>query len=158
GRQFSRSQGCSWSASMGLFDSFKAVFQKKDGPKKLNVRQRFEILREAISGTMSKFYQARDRQTGQVVGLKLLNPEQTAQFEGRLKGLNTPSEGEISYKLQHRNIVKTYEYGTTTDGEPYLVQEFIDGPGLNSLLIGNNREILEGIRMMLIRQVGEALQ
>jgi len=143
---------------MGLFDSFKAVFQKKDGPKKVNVRQRFEILREAISGTMSKFYQARDRQSGQIVGLKLLNPEKTAQFEARFKGLNKPSEGEISYRLQHRNIVRTFEYGTTTDGEPYLVQEFIDGPGLNSLLIGSNREILEGIRMMLIRQIGDALQ
>lgn len=143
---------------MGFFDSLKSVFQKKDGPKKINVRQRFELIREAISGTMSKFYRARDRQTDQIVGLKLLDPVKTAQFESRFKGLNKPSEGEISYKLRHRNIVKTLEYGTTTDGEHYIVQEFIDGPGLNSLLIGTNRELLEGMRMPLIRQIGAAVQ
>ena len=44
---------------------------------KVNVRARFELLKEAISGTMSSFYQARDRSTGEVVGLKILDREKT---------------------------------------------------------------------------------
>ena len=33
------------------------------GTAKVNIRSRFELLREAISGTMSSFYMARDRTT-----------------------------------------------------------------------------------------------
>ena len=43
---------------MGIFDGFKSMFETK-----LNVDSRFEILREAISGTMSSFYMARDKKS-----------------------------------------------------------------------------------------------
>lgn len=155
---------------MGLFDSLKTLFQPK--PKKgeavkhgkgrrsgrTDIRERFELLREAISGTMSKFYMARDRQTEEIVGLKILDPKKTADYEARFKGLKKPSEGEISFKLKHPNIVETYEYGLTKNGEQYLVMEFIEGPGLNSILVGANRQMLEGHRLPLIRQIAEALK
>ena len=35
---------------------------------RVDVTRRYEVLREGISGTMSNFHMARDRQTGQVVG------------------------------------------------------------------------------------------
>ena len=44
----------------------------------------------------------------------------------------------------------------TTDNEQYLVMEFLDGPGLNSLIVGRS-ELLDGRRMKLIRQAAEAL-
>ena len=37
-------------------------------------------------------------------------------------------------QLRHKNIVQTFEHGITTDGEPYLVMELIDGMGLNFLI------------------------
>ena len=58
---------------MGLLDSFKSLLRSK-----VNIRNRFELLREAISGTMSSFYMARDRQSGEIVGLKVLDREKTA--------------------------------------------------------------------------------
>ena len=75
--------------------------------KKLNVRSRFELLRKAISGTMSKFYMARDRRTDKVVGLKVLDPEKTAAFRARFKGLKKPTEGEIAVQFDNPRIVKT---------------------------------------------------
>ena len=45
---------------------------------KLDVKKRFELLRKAISGTMSKFYMARDRRNDQIVGLKILDRDKTA--------------------------------------------------------------------------------
>ncbi len=113
---------------MAFLNRLKSVFSGQ----KLDVRSRFELMREAISGTMSQFYMARDRRTGQVVGLKILDAEKTASFEGRFKGLNKPSEGEISVQFDHPYIVRTLEYGTTTDGDQYLVMEYLDGAGLNS--------------------------
>ena len=137
---------------MALFDRLGDLLQGK----KLNVRSRFELLRKAISGTMSKFYMARDRRTDQVVGLKILDPEKTAAFRARFKGLKKPCEGEIAVQLDHPRIVKTLEHGLTTDGEQYLVMEFIAGAGMNSLLIGRD-EILDGRRVRFIRQLAEAL-
>jgi serine/threonine-protein kinase len=150
--------------SMRWLDQLKTLFRGRNAAApsivrtKVNIRKRFELLREAICGTMSKFYMARDRDSGQIVGLKVLDPEKTAAFEARFKGLKKPSEGEITSRFDHPNIVKTLEYGTTSEGEHYLVMEYIDGPGLNSLLIGENRPLLEGVRLPLIRQIAEALK
>ncbi len=142
---------------MGLFDLFKGTAKGASG-RKVDLRKRFGIQREAISGTMSKFYRARDKETNRIVGLKVLDIKKTAAFEARFPGLNKPTEGEISIQLKHPNIVETYEHGISIEGEQFLVQEFIEGPGLNSLLVGSNREMLEGNRLPLIRQIAEALK
>jgi serine/threonine-protein kinase len=123
---------------------------------RLDVKARFEIQRQAISGTMSKFCVARDRKTGHVVGLKLLDKEKTAAFEARFAGLNKPSEGEIAVRLAHPNLVTTYEHGRTTDDVPYLVMELLPGPDVNSLLIAKDKR-LEGQRLDFLRQAGEGI-
>ena len=123
---------------------------------KLDVRARFELLREAISGTMSKFYMARDRQTGQIVGLKILDVKKTAAFEDRFKGLSKPTEGQIAVLFDHPYVVQTYEHGITTEGAQYLVMEYLEGPGMNSLLVAKDPR-LDGRRVKYIRQVAEAL-
>lgn len=126
------------------------------GNSKVDVRSRFELLREAISGTMSEFHMARDRKTGETVGLKILDRDKTAQLEARFVGMKKPKEGEIAILFNHPRIVRTMEHGTTTEGEQYLVMEFLDGPGLNSLIVGRS-PLLDGNRVTLIRQAAEAL-
>ncbi|MGA2035277.1 MAG: serine/threonine-protein kinase, partial [Thermoguttaceae bacterium] len=123
---------------------------------RVNVSTRFALLREAISGTMSNFYMARDLRTNKIVGLKILDAEKTAAFESRFKGLRKPSEGEIAVLLKHPRLVDTYEHGTTTDGAPYLVMEFLEGADLNSLLVGRDAR-LEGNRLRYIREAAEAV-
>lgn len=137
---------------MDLFGRFKDMF-KSD---KLDVSARFELTREAVTGTMSKFRAARDIKTGKVIGLKLLDAEKTAFFESRFKGLNKPSEGEIAVQIKHPRVVETYEHGLTTTGQQYIIMEFIEGPGLNSLL-QNRDEGLVGKRVELVREMAEAI-
>ncbi len=138
---------------MGLFDRFQSMFQSD----RVDLRERFEILRKAISGTMSKFYMARDLKNDRIVGLKIADREKVATFEGRFKGLKKPTEGEIAINFHHPLVVETYEYGMTTEGVQYIVMEFVKGPGLQQLL--NNRdEAIEGRRLQLIRQMAEALE
>ena len=105
---------------------------------------------------MSTFYMARDRTTKEIVGLKILDAKKTAAFEARFVGIKKPKEGEIAIALVHPHIVKTIEHGMTTDDEQFIVMEFLDGPGLNSLIVGRS-ELLDGRRMKLIRQAAEAL-
>lgn len=136
---------------MGLFGSFKSLLGAK-----LDVGKRFELLREAISGTMSETYMAREKSTGKIVALKLLDIEKTVAFEARFKGIDKPTEGEIAVSLNHPHIVKTFEHGLTTKGQQYLVMEFLEGPGVNSLIIGRSH-LLEGRRLQFIRQAAEAI-
>lgn len=123
---------------------------------KVDVAARYQILRAAVSGTMSNFNMARDRQTDQIVGLKVLDKEKTAALEARFKGLNKPTEGEIASAIDHPYVVKTYSHGITTTDQQFIVMEFLDGPGLNSLLIAQS-PLLDGNRLTLMRQAGEAL-
>jgi serine/threonine-protein kinase len=123
---------------------------------KVDIEKRFEKLKEAISGTMSKFYMARDRTTDQIVGLKVLDLDKTIALEQRFKGLEKPCEGAIAVTLKHPFIVDTYEHGITTRGEQFLVMEYLDGPGVNSLLISRS-PLLEGKRVTILRQAAEAL-
>src|SRR5262245_61341121 len=124
--------------------------------RRIDVLERFELLREAISGTMSSFYMARDKKTGKVVGLKILDPEKCAAFEERFKVLKKPSEGEIATKIVHPRIVETLEYGSTIDGKQYVVMEFVEGQGLHAIL-KNQNSYLDGKRLNLFRQMTEAI-
>ena len=123
---------------------------------KLDVEERYEMLRRSVSGTMSQFQMARDRKTDEIVGLKVLDDEKTDYFEARFKGLNKPSEGEIAMQFDHPRVVKTLGYGRTKQGQPYVLMEFIEGKGLNSMIIAED-PILDGNRLTLIRQMAEAL-
>jgi serine/threonine-protein kinase len=98
----------------------------------------------------------RDRRTGQTLGLKVLDRKKTAAFEARFKGLGKPCEGEIAIRFKHPNIVVTYEHGVTTDGSAYLLMEYLQGPGINSLIAAKEHR-LDGRRVSFIRQAGEAL-
>lgn len=124
---------------------------------KVDIGRRYEILRAAVSGTMSNFHMARDRDTNQIVGLKILDKKKTDELEARFKGLKKPTEGQIAVSFDHPRIVKTYSHGITTNNEQFLVMEFLDGPGLNSLIIGRS-PILQGNRLALARQAAEALE
>ena len=48
----------------------------------------------------------------------------------------TGDEARIAATFDHPCIVKTFTYGVTTNDEQFIVMEFLDGPGLNSLIIG----------------------
>jgi serine/threonine protein kinase len=137
---------------MPILESLKKLL----AGRRTNISARFALLREGIQGTMSNFYMARDLQTGQIVGLKILDPQKNAEFEARFRGLKKPSEGEISAQFDHPRIVKTFEFGLTTEGAQYLVMEFIDGPTLHSALIGRD-PAFEGRRVRFLHEAAEAV-
>ena len=136
--------------------SWWAKLRSLVGSDRLNVNVRFELLREAISGTMSEFYLARERATDRIVGLKILNLAKTLAFEARFKGIHKPTEGEIATSLASPYIAETFEHGLTTTGQQYLVMEFLKGPGLNSLLAVRSDQ-LDGQRIILLRQMARGL-
>ncbi|QDU26125.1 Serine/threonine-protein kinase PK-1 [Anatilimnocola aggregata] len=135
-----------------IFDSLRGMF----ADKRTDIGERFQILREAINGTMSNFHMALDHTTGKTVGLKILDTEKTAVFEARFKGLNKPSEGKIAAQLKHPRIVDTFEHGTAKDGRQYILMEFVPGLGMNVLLKQGELKLV-GHHHELVREMAEAL-
>ena len=114
-------------------------------------------MRRGVSGTMSQFFMAKDRDSDKVIGLKVADSEKTAPFEDRFRELKKPPEGRIAVEIEHPNVVTTYEYGTTTDGKSYVVMEYIKGKGLHKLLY-DRESILEGRRVKLVRQMAQSIR
>ena len=141
---------------MGMLDRVKGMFQNKQTGL-LDVSARFVLDRHAYTGTMSKFHVAREIGTAKIYGIKLLDPEKLAQFRSRFKGLKRPEEGEIGAKIDHLRVARTYEYGKTTQGQEYILMEYVDGPGVNNLL-RHRDPVWHPNRLTLIRQMIEGTQ
>jgi serine/threonine protein kinase len=124
--------------------------------KRIHIRDRFDMEIRLGQGSMSKVWRARDRNLGRQVCLKILDKEKTARFEARFIGLQRPHEGIICTALRHRNIVQTYEWGMSKDGEMFLVMELIEGLGLNYLIETRNKQ-LEGNRINFLVQTADAV-
>ncbi len=85
----------------------------------------YQIVEEIGTGGMGKVYRAvrRDDEFDQVVAIKLVRAEQGSSFVlHRLR-----SERQILAGLDHPNITRLLDGGTTSTGLPYLVMEFVDG-------------------------------
>lgn len=150
---------------MGLLSKLFGGGQK--GPKKYKSKslksavlaKRWDLRGRTGQGSMSKVYQAYDKELGRTVALKILDKEKTKRFEARFTqiGLLKPPEGEICLGLSHENCVRTYEHGLATTGEPYLVMEWIEGVGLNYLVETRNAQLV-GKRVNYLSQLADALE
>lgn len=89
-----------------------------------------EVLRRIGEGGMGMVLLARDPELHRDVAIKLVRPELLGNsiFVERFF-----REARLSAKLNHPNIVTTYQCGKEGD-TPYLVLEFVDGPTLKELM------------------------
>lgn len=115
---------------MGFLSILKRLFESD----RVDLATHFEMLREAVSGTMSSFHKARDLETGKIVGLKILDPLKVDPIENRYKGLSKPSEGEIGSRITGPHVARTIRSGIATTQRAFIVFEFIDGTDLHSVL------------------------
>jgi serine/threonine protein kinase len=141
---------------VGFFSNLFKAKPKSNLPR-IDVNKRFDLLGRTGQGSMSKVWRARDKSLGRIVCVKILDKVKTANFELRFKGLNRPMEGLICTTLRHKNIVQTFEYGLTREGEQYLVMELIDGMGMN-FLIETKSPSLEGNRINFLVQLADGLE
>lgn len=156
---------------MGLFDIFSGLFSrsakapsggsatpvvKKKKLPIINVEKRFELMGRLGQGSMSKVFRAYDRESGKTVCLKVLDKEKTAKFQARFQGLNRPTEGEVAELMKHKNIVQSFEHGMTTNKEPYVVMELVDGMGLNFLIETRSKQ-LDGHRIDYLSQLADGI-
>ena len=92
--------------------------------------QRYEILGAAGHGSMGNVYKARDRETGEVVALKLLKPE-IASDQAMMDRFK--NELLFARKITHKNVCRVHEFNRL-GGIAYTSMEFVEGESLRSAL------------------------
>ena len=110
--------------------STAAGFPGPHNPALAVLGQRYDILGEAGRGAMGQVYKARDRETGEILALKLLKPEIASDqtMVDRFK-----SELLFARKITHKNVCRVYEFNRI-DGIAYTSMEFVEGENLRSVL------------------------
>jgi len=114
----------------------------------------YEILEEIAVGGMGAVYRAvrADGQYKQQVALKIVRSELGAGFTtGRFK-----NERQILASLNHPNIAKILDGGTTADDVPYLVMELVEGHRLDEHC--NAHRLATTDRLNLFLQICAAVQ
>jgi serine/threonine protein kinase len=141
-------------------DSFlRAAAHVPDVAPRLPARDRigeelgpFCILEKIGEGGMGVIYAALDKQLQRKVALKVL-PATRGEDTERVHRFT--AEAEMLASLDHPGIVQYVAHGTTSDGEPFLAMEWLDGEDLSRRLRRSRLSVIETVA--LGRLVAEAL-
>jgi len=112
----------------------------------------YEIIQKIAEGGMGSIYKGRNRQTGEIVAIKIMPPHM-ASNEILLKRFE--QEFRAASRLAHPNIVRAIDYGDN-NGMPFLVMEFVDGESLGQKIEREGR-MPEAEAIKLIAQVAQGL-
>ena len=113
----------------------------------------YEIIRELGFGGMGAVYLAEraDGKFEQKVAIKMLKRE----FNVKKIRQTFKREKEILSKLNHPNIARLLDAGTTNDGVPYLVMEYIEGLPIDKFCEKKNLSLKP--RLKLFNKICEAV-
>jgi serine/threonine protein kinase len=92
-------------------------------------QDRYEVIETLGTGATSRVYKARDTLIGRIVALKTF----LHGFGSRDLQQQFLREAQIIGGLSHPNIVALYDVGTSKEGAPYLVMEYVEGKTLESV-------------------------
>ena len=114
----------------------------------------YQIVEEIGHGGMGEVYRAvrADGQYDKQVAIKLVR----VGFDSSFVLERFRHERQILASLDHPNIARLYDGGTTEDGIPYLVMELIEGTPIDQFCDDHDLDVTE--RLQLFSQVCAAVQ
>jgi serine/threonine protein kinase len=112
----------------------------------------YDLLEKVAEGGMGAIYRGRNRDTGEIVAVKIMAPH-VANNKVLLKRFE--QEFRAASRLDHPNIVRALDYGEANSA-PYLVMEFVEGESLGARIERDGR-LPEDEAIRLIAQVAQAL-
>ena len=96
---------------------------------------RYELIDELGRGAMGVVYRARDTEIGRIVALKVILTRNASAKEADHYKQRFRREAQAAGRLSHPGIVTLHDIAEDSEGQPYIVMEFIEGKPL-SLLFG----------------------
>ena len=124
--------------------SFQKTKLKDERPTRVGP---YRLLRELGRGGMGTVFLAKrdDGQYEAEVAIKLVRPGMDTDFVlARFR-----RERQTLARLQHPNIARLLDGGTTENGLPYIVMEFIDGPRITKYVRDKHLSTSERVRLYL---------
>ncbi|MBN1774275.1 MAG: serine/threonine protein kinase [Deltaproteobacteria bacterium] len=100
------------------------------------VGEKYRLSRLIGEGGMGEVYEAQHTIIGRRCAVKFLHPEMARQAEVVTRFVR---EAQAASAIGHRGIIDIYDVGTTPDGAPYLVMEFLEGASLGGRLETSGR-------------------
>src|SRR3954467_9402235 len=92
---------------------------------------KYVIDRLVGGGAMGSVWAAQHTTLGHRVAIKFIHPKLAEKAESARR---FETEARAAAKLRSRHAVQVYDYGTTPEGQPYIVMEFIDGESLDEAI------------------------
>jgi tRNA A-37 threonylcarbamoyl transferase component Bud32 len=118
------------------------------------IAERYRIVRQVGKGGMGKVYEAKHASIGRRVAIKILNKEFSEDKEALER---FQQEAKIAGTIGHINICEVLDFGTTAEGQPFLVMEYLEGESVASML--ETRKALPlNVAFAIIKQVLDALE
>jgi serine/threonine protein kinase/tetratricopeptide (TPR) repeat protein len=114
----------------------------------------YQVIEEIGEGGMGSVYRAKrvDDQYQKQVAIKVVR----SGFDTRFALTRFKAERQILANLEHPNIARLLEGGSTEDGQPYFVMEYIQGQPLDQYCDDHKLTITE--RLRIFRTVCSAVQ
>lgn len=117
------------------------------------IDERYRVESLIAKGAVGSVYKAKQELLGRQVALKVLHgylgadPESLVRFHREAKAIS---------RLEHPNLLTLYDFGMTSDGQPYFVMDLLNGTTLAKVLTSEGR--LDVRRTLtIVKQVLEAL-
>jgi serine/threonine protein kinase len=93
------------------------------------IDDRYEIVSCLGQGGAGVVYRCHDRKSDRSFAIKVLS---TARLQNTQAVLRFQQEAQIAARLNHPYVARLHDYGVTSDGQPYLVMDLINGSTLAS--------------------------
>jgi serine/threonine protein kinase/class 3 adenylate cyclase len=125
--QFNRFPGAQTDGGMENEEVFEVAWRETAA---LNIPSRYEVLSEVGKGGMGIVHKVRDRETGEIIALKILRPEiagDPAMQE------NLRREVCLARKVTHKNVCRIHELNRS-NGAVFISMELVEGESLQSML------------------------
>jgi hypothetical protein len=105
------------------------------------IDDRFMIEQLAGFGGMGQIYRARDLRTHSLVALKIVHDAERLELERFAR------EAQVLATLSHPGIVRYIDNGITSEGDPYLVMEWLSGETLSTRLQRTQLTVAEALAL-----------
>ncbi len=113
----------------------------------------YTLERQLSEGGMATIFLARHALLKRRTAIKILKKTiGTDEFAHRFE-----REVQLVSQLRHPNTVQIYDFGRTSDGQPYYVMEYIDGVTLTQL-VEHSGAVPPGRVIHILRQIAAALR
>ena len=145
-----------------IMSNLRSMLERSDATKTLNINERklgtvvsdkYRIEKVLGKGGMSVVYLARHVVLEKLVAIKMMHHNMVATGSALQR---FEREAKLASSLHHPNIVGVHDFGEDSDGQPYLVMDYVNGDTLEDM-IEQSGKLDAGLCVTVFLQMCDAL-